>query len=484
MASDKRDYSNFKKFPGSIIAQKYQFPSLYYQDGAGKTRIWTIYVRLVKDSPKGKRPKHQHDWNLMEENQIPIVEGYLSDKKIPPNVVAQFWIETGIIGGKISRHPPTYPKKTNIGKANERDPLKQGLVDARSKYLKKREEGGRTKKEFSSKKKLPGTKKFFPMLARKYDDEKNYVVWPAMGQPKLDGVRCIAFLDANPRKKPVNYKNVILQTRQQKEFVGFSHIRRILLEPLKEMYHVSGNSLYLDGEFYKHGKALQDISGEVRNIEKNSIVTKDSVEYHIFDCFYPTELTTPFEERYELLEDFFCLLDISVVDWEGSTLEKSMQKKNMVIEVPTKEFKDEKSAMKQYKIWLSKGYEGFMYRNSLGPYLAHPTKTGTFLRSRNLLKLKMRYSDEFELVGFTEGTKGRDKGAIIWICQTKDGKKTFHATPKNTTLKERYALFKKITQDDNFDEKYKGRMMTVEYEDLSKEGVPLRAKAVEIRDYE
>lgn len=484
MLSAKRDYSDFTKFPGSIVSKKYQFPSLYYKDAAEKTRIWTVYIRLVKDSPKGKRPKHRHDWDMSNETTIPIIPKYLGDADIPKGSSSQFWVETGIVEGKISRHPPTYPKKTNVGKQNERNTFQQSLVDARAKYLKKREEGGLTKKEFSNKKRTPKHKKLFPMLARKYDDEKKHVEWPGLVQPKLDGVRCIAFLNVNPRKKSTTYKDVILATRTQKEFQGFNHIRRLLLEPLKEMYHVSGFSLYLDGEFYKHGQTLQHISGEVRSIERNSKVDANSVKYHIFDCFYPSELSTPFEERVELLEDFFRLYQTSDTDWEGSSLDAEFQNKSMVTMVPYTEVKNEKKMMRQYKKWLSEGYEGLIYRNPSGPYLAHPTKTGTFLRSRNLLKLKMRYSDEFKLIGFTEGTKGRDKGAIMWICQTKNGKKTFHATPKNTTLKKRYALFKKLTQDKNFDSDYKGKMMTVEYEDLSEDGVPLRAKAVGIRDYE
>lgn len=493
MASDKRDFSDFVKFPGSITNQMYEFPTLFYKDSSGKTRQWTVRVRLVKESPKGKKPKHGHDWDMLKENQIPVVKDYLLEKDLPQGTVSQFWVETGVVGGKISRHPPTYPKKTNVSKANERNTFKQSLVDARAKYLKKREEGGRTKQEFNSGDGKPIRLKknttYFPMLAKKYNEEKKHVVWPAITQPKLDGVRCLAFLNVNPKKvnrKKISYKNVILATRQRKEFQGFDHIRRILLEPLIVMFNESGHSLYLDGEFYKHGKALQDISGEVRNIEKNSKVTKDSVKYWVFDCFYPTELTTITKDRLDLLEDFFMVFETTSVDWTGSKLPDSIQKsgKEMVCMVPHERVNDEKELMEQYKMWLSKDYEGLMYRNPNSPYLAHPTKTGTFLRSKGLLKLKMRYSDEFELVGFTEGTKGRDKGAIMWICQTKDGKKTFHATPKNTTLKKRYAMFKKITEDGDFDKKYKGRMMTIEYEDLSKDGVPLRAKSVGFRDYE
>ena len=483
MISDKRDFSDFKKFPGAIVSKKYIFPSLYYKDSSGKTRIWTVNIRLVKDSAKGKRPEHSHDWDLLKENEIPVIANYLVGEKLPPNVAAQFWVETGVIGGKISRHPPTYSKETNVDKANERNVFQQSLVDARSKYLKKLEEGGRTKKDFGSKKKLQGNKMFFPMLARKYSEDKKHAVWPALGQPKLDGVRCIAFLNVNPNKKTPTYKDVTLSTRQQKEFSGFNHIRMLLVKPLIELYNTNKYSLYLDGEFYRHGKHLQEISGEVRNIEKNSLVTKDSLQYHIFDCFYPNELAMPFKEREEILEDFFRVYETTEVDWSDSKLDENLRKKDMVTMVPTVTLKNEKELFDTYKSWVSQKYEGAMYRNPSGQYLAHPTKTGTFLRSHDLMKLKMRYDAEFKLVGFTEGTKGRDKGAVMWICQTSEGK-MFHVTPKNTTLKDRYELFKKLNKDDNFDEEYNGRMMTIEYEDLSKDGVPLRAKSIGFREYE
>jgi ATP-dependent DNA ligase len=249
------------------------------------------------------------------------------------------------------------------------------------------------------------------------------------------------------------------------------------------MFHKDGRSLYLDGEFYKHGKALQDISGEVRNIEKNSQVTKNSVAYHIFDCFYPTELVTPFSERINILENFFVHHETEAVNWKNSVLSPEVQTKELIQMVEYKIVESEEILLKQYKDWVKQKYEGLMYRNPKGPYLAHPTKTGTFLRSKMLLKLKMRYSDEFKLIGFTEGTKGRDIGAIMWICQTKDGKTTFNVTPKNTTMKKRYAMFKNMTEKD-FAENYENQPMTVEYEDLSNNGVPLRAKAIGLRNYE
>jgi hypothetical protein len=87
------------------------------------------------------------------------------------------------------------------------------------------------------------------------------------------------------------------------------------------------------------------------------------------------------------------------------------------------------------------------------------------------------------VVDFDEGKKGKDKGAIIWILKTHDTDKQFNATPKNTTYEERYKLYKEAIAEKGFTNKFKGRMMTIEYEDLSKDEIPLRAKSIGFREH-
>ena len=117
-------------------------------------------------------------------------------------------------------------------------------------------------------------------------------------------------------------------------------------------------------------------------------------------------------------------------------------------------------------------------RNTNSPYLADPFRNGTHVRSKEVVKYKAHHSDEFKVVGFMEGSNGRDKGAIIWICETDKGS-TFHTVPKNQTYKWRYKMFTDLSADNNklFISKYVGRMITVEYDALSTSGVPLRAKS-------
>ena len=154
---------------------------------------------------------------------------------------------------------------------------------------------------------------------------------------------------------------------------------------------------------------------------------------------------------------------------------------DIVKPVPVWEVKTLAAARKKFKEVVSKDYEGLMLRNKDGVYLADADRTGSFMRSPDLVKMKQKHTAEFEVIGYTEGNRGKDKGAVIWVAQTSD-EKQFNVTPKDMDYEERYEIFQDC--EENFDDKYAGRMLTVEYEDLSKSGKPLRAKALVFRDYE
>jgi ATP-dependent DNA ligase len=466
MKIDKRNFTDFddkKAFPGHIddCTKEYHFPSLYSKDSKDNVREWKIKIRIVKGNPK----KYDIDWDVLLDNTVPVKENYLSGTGIPDGSSVQVWVETGVITGKSTRHPPSYPKIKNEGKSNERNILEQGLVEARTLYLKKVDNGFSLKKSFKNiiKKHM----KYFPMLVRKYQDEKKHLCYPLYIQPKLDGARCIAYLDISPDDNPT-IENVIMYTRQKKDYIGFDEIKKELLTPLIDMYDYKNNeSVYIDGELYKHGLDLQTISGAVRNPKRSEIKKYQGIQFWVFDIFYPSDLSLPFKERMEYLDDLFELID--------------NKKSTNIIQVNTDKIENETELDKLYKQYLSKKYEGIILRNSDSLYLTHPTKNNMSIRSKYVLKRKMTYSDEFEVVDFTQGVKGRDKGAIMWILKTHNTDKIFHATPKNTNYSERYKVFKDATN--NFSKKYKGRLMTIEYEDLSKDKVPLRAKSVGFREH-
>ncbi len=500
MTTKKRDYSDFEKFPGKYNegTQRHEFPILWQIDQSGRLRQWQIIVRLIKES-KGF---HAIDWNVLTEAHLPLNKKYYVEN-IPIICVAQIWAEGGIHGGKITRHSPTYiDKVTNEGKANERNVFQAALIKARSLWNKYKDKGftenkesleNRAKEEKKIKLATKNNAKvakspadinvsYFPMLATKYEESRDCFQFPMFAQPKLDGVRCVIYI----KNQNGTLEDVVAYSRAKNDIL-VPRIKKILLPYLKGFYDEDAGSIYFDGEIYRHGAKLQTITGAVRT-EINSEQYDNFQQFHIFDCFYPTEVgrkvgrgdkcqelpkgnvTADFATRHTQLLEVFKELEKDPLNKDG-TIQK----------VPTVMVENENQASEWYTKWKKQGYEGAMLRNSCGLYLADENSTGQRLRSKNLVKLKPTFTDEYKVVGYTSGTKGKDQKAIIWICETSNGKQ-FNATPKNIDYEERYKLFAECEKE--FKTKYEGRMMTCEYQDLSIDEVPQRAKAVGFRDYE
>ena len=464
MSSSKRDFTNFTSFPGKINSGTgyYTFPALWHKDDMERWREWNIYVRLIK-KPKNKIT--DIDWNMLKEDQVEIDNDYFDmGNAIDSDIIAESWVETGIDGGKITRNAPSYYEKpVNEGKSNERNVFQQALIWSRAQWLKKKNAGCKEQKESRESNKT--NVMYFPMLAKTFKDGEKHLVYPLYIQPKLDGVRCLVYL----KEKDGGVDSVIAYTRTKKIFPSADYIKKILYPYLNALYDEENKqSIYLDGELYKHGKKLQSISGDSRNEKANvSDKNKSRNEYHIYDCFYPLELDTEYKSRYEQLSELF-----------DSFSEKALK---TIRPVPTEIVESYKEATLKYKQFINMGYEGAILRNTKGAYLANADKTGSFLRSNDLVKMKPKFTDEFKVIDYTEGDKGRDKGAVIWVCETKTGEK-FNVTPKDINYKKRYEIFNDCKK--NFNKKYKNKMLTVEYEDLSINQVPQRAKALLFRDYE
>ena len=137
MSSDKRDLSDLLSYEGSINKKKnlYEFHNYTNLVNLNKLRIWKIVVRIVK-TPKNINKKI--NWNMLEDDQLPIYVSYISgNKKMPPDSTAQYWTVTGEFDGEKTRHPPTYGELKNKGRANERNSLQTAIISARNEYLKK-----------------------------------------------------------------------------------------------------------------------------------------------------------------------------------------------------------------------------------------------------------------------------------------------------------------------------------------------------------
>jgi DNA ligase-1 len=146
-------------------------------------------------------------------------------------------------------------------------------------------------------------------------------------------------------------------------------------------------------------------------------------------------------------------------------LQKFARLKNSVI-VQTEQLGSKKEVQLKHDDYAEQGYEGIMIRDFKGLYkLAE--------RSNHLLKFKAFQTEEYKIVGAEEG-KGRDAGTVIWICSSDAGE--FSVRPKGTVEDRTKWLRNK--------NKYIGKPLTVQFQNLTNGGIPRFPVGLAIRDYE
>ena len=346
----------------------------------------------------------------------------------------------GDVDGKMITNKRTVSEGKNIGKKNETTPFEQAILEAKSKWNEKVKRNGyvefldikQDNEKHNKKETTPDLSSVRPMLANKYEERKKYIKYPCFVQPKLDGVRCIAFRDKN---------EIQLMSRQGKMFPHLNHIRKYL-----EKMEFDG---FLDGELFTTELEFKQISGIVRKekLNEESIKICNKIQYHVYDRFDLNNIDMPFKDRIKLLQ-------------------KQIRKNKSIIKVNTYICKTEDDMMEKYTEFTDQNYEGIMIRNAEGPYKLK-------YRSNDLIKLKPFQDNEYKIVDFKEGT-GRDSECVIWICDNGKGKK-FSVRPKGT-LEERKELFLN-------GKKYIGKKLTVRYQELLDE-CPRFGVGIDIRDYE
>lgn len=395
----------------------YSLPTLYNFLN-GKTRTWSIHLQLKQKNGQ----------------KIQVTS---EDMKVPVNSYCEYFTRSGYKDMKITQSAATIISTgKNIGKKNETNVLTQTLKDIQSKFNKKLKEGyteTEIKKDVGI---IP-----YPMALKTYKDHGTKLIYPLYVQPKLDGIRVLAFFKDN---------EVHLYTRRLHEISGFTKLR----SSLKAVFvkHKSIQSYILDGELYSHGMNLQLISGLVRN-DSISEQEKEKLSLWLFDMFDIANPKEPFESRMTHMKIFE---SSSYVTINETQVAETIDEADL--------YYDEK---------ISEGYEGIIYKSMNKPYEFCFNKEK---RSQWYLKRKKQFDSEFEIVDFTEG-QGKDSEAIIFILKTKNNVE-FHSVP-NGTYGYRQGLYQQALNDFTV---FKGKFAKVQYEDISVDGVPLRNRMIMIRD--
>jgi ATP-dependent DNA ligase len=430
MASKKHSNSEFnnpEEFNFIIKDGMIMYPKLLSKtNSSDKLRFWQIYGIL-----QSKKDKINITKKIIDIDEF--------NKLKEKNLKMYIHTEYGLIDGKLTKTEPTIIETgKNIGKKNETTVLTQSLINMRTLYLKKIKTGYKLKLDSTEKKLV------FPMAIHRYDKFSDKINYPCYVQNKLDGHRCTISYDFKNDK-------LIVLSRRLHEINGFDFLKDEVKKVLEE-----NHDLILDGELYNHNMDLQQISGIVRG---SNIKDKQKLEYHIFD-FIDLKHKLTFQERITIL----------------STKFNEHQNLIYLILVNTKIINSEEEGNKIYENAIKNDYEGIVYKNMNALYQYSTIKES---RSYEILKRKKHFDEEYKIFDYIDG-KGKDRGAIVFIMTTTEGK-LFNVVP-NMTLKKRKEMYKLSLTD--FDNLYKGKWATIAFDEYSSDGTPLRARFIIIRDYE
>ena len=230
-------------------------------------------------------------------------------------------------------------------------------------------------------------------------------------------------------------------------------------ESLKKFFNRHPN-VVLDGELYKHGKSLQQISGAAR-LEKNA-VDCDWLEYYIYDV---VDTSKTFEERLKILGAIKYELGLGFNperEWKKGELQFQM--------VPQQKVSGYKNINILHDIYVAEGWEGVVIRDPSKVYRPNG-------RTNDMIKIKKYKDAEFIVIDYELGLRGTED--MTFTCTTPAGLE-FKAKPwGDRAIKEEYVR--------NFKTKYQYKMAKIKFFYYSngndeKTGVPLQPSLICFRD--
>lgn len=420
-----------------------EWPRLFTLDSKGKVRIFDCKIT------SGMMPNP---------NPMAILESVTTDGYA-------IITATGLLNGKLIEQQELVKQGKNKGKKNETDPLAQAMLQADSLWLGKFNEGYKSltflinecdKRKlapqlymesipehlrllsiFHSLKNAAYTNSNWdelPMLAHPLNKVKK-LTFPMLGQPKLNGVRCLSKVGQR-----LGVRFVKLMSRGGQYYTVITIQQQ--LEFLYEKLGLEFENVIFDGELYKHGVPLQEISGASKKDEDGLFTSNEWLEYHIYDAIDLNNINASQESREKLR--------LMIADIAKDSYPK-IKFVNSVL-IPINEL-----ISKYHNGYVAAGYEGLILRDLSSSYKFNE-------RSSGLLKVKEFIDEEFLITGCETDENKSIEESFVFTLLNNTSSDIFKARPTGTAA-QKMRFYMNIND-------FVGKKATIRYFERSKEGIP------------
>ena len=326
----------------------------------------------------------------------------------------------GLVDGKLTTSKPSKCEAMNIGRANETTVEEQAEKEALAKWKKQIEKGYKE----DIKDVAEGAAYFKAMLAHTLIDYKDKLKYPLLVSRKIDGLRMICTKSG-------------LTTRNGKPFNSCPHISEIL----KPVFDKHPNWV-IDGEIYSDLVPFEKIVSLTRQKNPNANDIAESKKYcqlWIFDGVIDNK-NEGFTSRFDIITK-----EINNLIGDSKSLK-------FVENIAITKFEEIEIYHNKF---VAEGLEGLMARI---PDSIYENK-----RSKNLLKYKHFFDEEYIIVDIVEGSGNRAGMAGNIVIKLKDGRQCSSGIKGG---EEFYTeLFKNKAS-------YIGKKVTVRYQEMTNDNFP------------
>jgi len=323
----------------------------------------------------------------------------------------------------------------NVGKKNETTPFSQAVLEARARWKKQIERKGYVEdraKALAGETDAEGG--IAPMLAQPLE-KTSHIEFPCDAQRKYNGVRLIAVIKDG---------KCTLWSRRRTPILGLPHIAAAY----EGLFKYRKDTLIFDGEAYRHGWSLQQLSGYARVKEPKE--GYEEIGHYVYD--FPPDPSGTYRPTWATRSSDLCM---------------TLPKNPVLHKVPSTRVYSMKEVEFLHDNWVAEGYEGVILRNNNALY-----EFGK--RSYHLAKYKKFRDSEFPIIAVKDG-RGKFEGKAVFTCRTPEGKEFDCCAPG--TMEDRAEFMRRGSE-------LVGKKLTVKFFEYSDEQVPIFPVGVAIRDYE